>query len=83
MTDTELHEDYSRKPWRKVSLADVQTYKPGHVCCAPAWWALTDDDCLLYYKTAPQCNTDERIIKHLYPTLRTVFLEQAFIPRRD
>lgn len=56
----------------------------------PRWWAVTDDGCVLFFKShgSPQCNVDKRIVEHLlvrqdYPGDPTPqFVELAFLPHR-
>lgn len=81
MSREDFHKDYDRAPWRKVPLSDLTTYTPGRVCCAPAYWAITDDGFALFYGSSAQCNTDARIVKHLHPTLEARLIEQAYRPQ--
>jgi hypothetical protein len=84
---TAFHHDYTRAPWRKVPLAELTAYRPGYVCKAPAYWAVTEDGCVLFYEarthSSPQCNRDPAIVKHLHPTLEARLIEQAYVPRGD
>ena len=48
------------------------------------WWAVTENDEVLFYKGSKQCNPDKTISEHLlktikdYPADRVVFIENAF-----
>lgn len=82
----DFHHDYTRAPWRKVPLAELLQYRPGYVCKAPAYWAITPDGCVLFYErrghSSPQCNADRAIVKHLHPELDARLIEQAYVPPR-
>ncbi|HJV75400.1 MAG TPA: hypothetical protein VJ654_14330 [Noviherbaspirillum sp.] len=77
-----MTDNYNQKPWIKMPLSELTTPKPGRLCKAPAWWAVTDDGCALFYKTygSPQCNTDRRIVERIRPDCKQVFIEAAFVP---
>lgn len=83
--DDELHHDYDRAPWRKVPIAEVTTFKPGCTCLAPSYWAVTPDECVIFYESrrhsAPQRNTNPEVVRHLHPTLAIRLIEQAYAPR--
>jgi hypothetical protein len=74
---TENYNDAKR--WKKVPLAEVQRFAPGKRCVAPSWWAVTDDDHVLYFKgCSPQRNTVKAIVERIRPDCRAVFIEHAF-----
>ncbi|HYN54355.1 MAG TPA: hypothetical protein VES38_06595 [Methylotenera sp.] len=78
----EISTDYNSKPWIKMSVEDLTTPKAGKICFHPAYWALTDDGCVLFYKSygSPQCNMNEEIVKRIRPALKVIFIEIAFVP---
>jgi hypothetical protein len=77
-------DDYNSKPWIKMPLAELTTPKPGRICHCPSWWAVTDDDCVLFFKSygSPQCNVNKSIVEHIRPGLKVQFIESAFVPHR-
>lgn len=81
---SEIPSDYSKPPWIKMPISELTRFAPGRVCNAPSWWAVTDDDCVLFYKTlvSPQCNVNRAIVERIGPGLRVQFIEQAFVPQR-
>lgn len=88
MAREEFHKDYERAPWSKMPISELQAYRPGYVCKAPSYWAVTPDNCVLFYETrghsSPQCNTNAEVVKHLHPTLEARLIEQAYVkPARD
>lgn len=74
--------DYSKKPWIKIPLDEITTPQNGRMCLTHCWWAVTEDDCVLFFKThgSPQCNTRRAIIERIRPDCRAVFIEVAFVP---
>lgn len=77
-----FHTDYDRAPWRKMTLQDLTTPKPGRICMGPHWWAVTDDGCVLFYGNSPQCNTDRRVVEHVRKDCTPKLIEMAFVPHR-
>lgn len=79
-----ISNDFDRPPWIKMSIAELTTPQPGRICKAPAYWAVTPDDCVLFYKSynSPQCNTDETIVRHIRPGLEVRHIPLAFVPHR-
>lgn len=79
---SDIERDYNKAPWIKMPIAELITPKAGRICKAPSWWAVTEDDCVLFYKSygSPQCNTDKRIVEYIVPGCRAVFIETAFAP---
>lgn len=75
--------DYSGKEWEKVPIAAVTTYRPGYICMTPSWWATVDGCVLMFRGITYQHNTSRAVIEHIHPTAIPVFLEQAYLPRRD
>lgn len=77
-----FHKDYERAPWRKVPVADIQQFRPGYVCKAPSYWAVTPDECVLFYESrghsAPQCNTNAAVVRSLHPTLEARLIAQTY-----
>jgi len=50
---------------------------------ANRYWAVTDDDCLLFNGTSPQCNSNESIVQRFavrYAATKVVFIEAVWIP---
>lgn len=82
---SEISTDYNRAPWIKMPIAELTTFTPGRVCKHPSWWAVTPDDCVLFYKTlgSPQCNVDRAIVERIRPGLEVRFIPQAFVPQRS
>lgn len=80
----DLPRDYDRAPWRKVPLAQLQQFRPGFVCKAPSYWAITPDECVLFYNnrghSSPQCNTNPAVVKHLHPALEARLIPEAYVP---
>ena len=79
--------DLTKKPWRKVPLAEITTPKAGLVCYPASWW-LVIDECVLFYGSSPQCNTDRRVVDYMltkrqYPGAEVRELGITFLPRRD
>jgi hypothetical protein len=65
-----------------MTIAELTTPKAGRICYPAAYWAVTDDDCVLFYKAyySPQCNASESVVKHIRPDLKYKFIEMAFLP---
>ena len=74
--------DYNAKPWIKMAVDDLTTPKPGRLIHSPAWWALTDDRCVLFYKSysSPQCNTSRQIVERVRPGCDMMFIAVSYIP---
>jgi hypothetical protein len=53
--------------WIRVPLAQIQTPHPGDIVHGPAYWLVTDQDEVLFYKTyhSPQCNASEAVVKRI------------------
>jgi len=68
----------------KMPITELTTYAPGRRCMAPAWWVVTEDRCVLFFKHyySPQCNQNraivERIMRHKNASIE--FIPQAFVP---
>lgn len=75
--------------WILVPVADLTTPKPGRICKGPRWWAVTENDEVLFFDryTSPQCNTSKEIAARLgkgfdAPLTTPRFIEMAFVPHR-
>ena len=73
--------------WIIVPVSDLQTPKPGRIVYGPMWWAVTENDEVLFFDSygSPQCNhhksTTERIAKgYGAPPTTAQFLDVAFLP---
>ena len=73
--------------WILVPLLDVLTPKPGRMCHGPRWWAVTDNDEVLFFKSyhSPQCNIHKGIVDRLgmgygAPPTTPRYLEMTFLP---
>lgn len=57
-------------------------------CITESYWAVTPDDCILFYSNAmqPQCNKNEsiarRIVGKLHPECEVRYLAAVYIPIR-
>lgn len=83
--------------WIKVPREYLETPHPGDIVEGPAYWLLTENDEVLFFKSyrTPQRNADKLYIatlidreskkpkdKQIYPPLKTAkFLALAFVPR--
>jgi hypothetical protein len=72
----------------KVPVAKLTTPRNGLECRVNYWWAVTDDDCVLYYKGhSPQCNSDIRVVEHIAQsiplTTRPMLLPVAYLEPRS
>ena len=83
----ESHKQEGR--WIKVPISDLTTPKPGRLCYGPLWWAVTENDEVLFFDTygSPQCNIAKGIAERLgkgfdAPLTTPRFIEVAFIPHR-
>ena len=65
--------------FKKVSIKEIITPKPGKICYPPSWWVTDGENVFFYNKNRPQCNSDERVMNHLYPNEKTIFIEVAFL----
>lgn len=74
--------DYNAAPWIKMPIAELVTPKPGRLCKRPAFWAVTPDECVLFFKGyySPQCNVNRFIVERIRPGLEVRFIEMAFVP---
>lgn len=80
----EVSTKYDEKPWIKVPVEALKTPSPGKICKGPAWWAVTPDNCVLFFKDycSPQCNTEKAIVERLRPGLEVRHIPISFIPHR-
>lgn len=78
----DFHTDYDKAPWRKVSVEDLTTPKPGRLVMGGRWWAITKDGFALYYKTSPQCNSNKAIVEKILPDCTPQWIELAFEDHR-
>lgn len=83
----ESHKQEGR--WIKVPVSDLITPKPGRLCYGPRWWAVTENDEVLFFDDygSPQCNRAESIVERLgkgfdAPLTTPRFIEVAFVPHR-
>lgn len=81
---SEVHNDYDRAPWIKMPLSELITPKPGRICVGARWWAVTDDGCVLFWRShrSPQCNAVREVVERIRPDLTPQFVEMAFVPHR-
>jgi len=77
-----FHTDYDKAPWRKVSIEDLTTPKPGYLVHGPAWWAITSDGYALFYKSSPQCNTNKSVVERIRPDCTPQYIPLSFEPHR-
>ena len=79
--------NYDTGLWIKMPLSELLTPRSGRVCKGPSWWAVTPDECVLFYQTyaSPQCNENRSIAERVAPGLEVRFIEMAFVPykRKD
>lgn len=75
--------------WILVPVADLTTPKGGRLCMANRWWAVTENDEVLFFDTycSPQCNPNRSIVERLgkgfdAPSTTPRFIELAYIPHR-
>lgn len=75
--------------WIFVPVSDLMTPKAGRLCYGPRWWAVTENDEVLFFDSygSPQCNISESIVKGLgkgfdAPETTTKFIWMAFVPHR-
>jgi hypothetical protein len=71
--------------WIKMPLAELTTPKDGRIVYANRYWAITDDDCALFFRSyvSPQCNVYRRIVERLTADgqrARIEFVAIAFVP---
>jgi len=76
--------DYDKAPWIKMPVAELTTPTPGRLCMGPRYWAVTPDNCVLFYKAhySPQCNVNEEIVHRVRPGLEVRHIPMAFVPHR-
>lgn len=78
--------DYTdSKRWFKVPIHVLEMPKDGYLCFGPSWWAVTEDRCVLFFKSpfgSPQANANQSVVQRVHPTLKTEFISMAFIPHR-
>lgn len=79
-----FHTNYDEKPWIKMPVSDLTTPKTGRICKGPSWWAITPDDCVLFFKSygSPQCNSVKEIVERIRPGIEVRHIQAAFIPHR-
>lgn len=75
--------------WILAPKADITTPKFGRMCYGPAFWLLTENDEVLFYKAyySPQCHIDIRVLEKLGSThipfkTKIELIEMAYIPHR-
>jgi hypothetical protein len=75
--------------WILAPLADITTPKPGRICYGPRWWAVTENDEVLFFDrySSPQCNANKAIVDRLgsgfdAPETTPKFVEMAFLPHQ-
>lgn len=74
--------------WIMAPLEDIATPKPGRICYGPRWWAVTENDEVLFFKSysSPQCNQSKDLVKRLGKgfdapiTTTPKFIEMSFLP---
>jgi hypothetical protein len=73
--------------WILAPLTDITTPKSGRVCYGQRWWAVTENNEVLFFKSysSPQCNTNRAIVERLAnrldaPQTTPKFVEMAFLP---
>ncbi|QGH72716.1 MAG: hypothetical protein [Podoviridae sp. ctQNx1] len=73
--------------WIFAPMDDITTPKNGRTCCCNRWWAVTENNEVMFFHGyhAPQCNERkdlaERLVhSHNEPPAKTVFIEVAYIP---
>ena len=76
--------------WIKMPLADALTPKGGRLCYGPAWWMLTAEDELLFFRryTSPQCNSSKTLCERFMlgkglnvpPASKVTYLETVYLP---
>jgi hypothetical protein len=67
----------------RVPLSETLTPKNGRICCGPAWWYVTENDEVLFFRKkwqSPQCNQN-LVALQAYPIAgcKPVHLDMAFI----
>jgi hypothetical protein len=68
------------KFWTKVPLEDIKTPKTNKMCVGQRFWAVTDDNCVLFFKGhSPQYNHSEAILKRIRPDCRVEYIEMAYV----
>lgn len=74
--------NYNEHPWVKIPVCDIIKPVEGRICYIDRWWAVTDDNCALFYKSirAPQCNRCEEIVKMLCKDVEVRFIPVAYLP---
>lgn len=74
-------ENYIRMP-----IAELTTPTGGRLCVVNHWWAITENEEALFYRTygSPQCNSDPRVMEKITQgrpiKTRNVFLPVAYVP---
>ena len=81
------HKQHGR--WILVPVSDITTPKQGRLVYGPRWWAVTENDEVLFFDTyvSPQCNSNKQIVERLgkgfdAPITEPRFIEVSFIPHR-
>lgn len=70
-----------------VPVSDITTPKDGRVCYTDRWWAVTDNNDVLFFKSfgSPQCNRLKSVVERLGGingvTTTPVFLPLAYVPQ--
>lgn len=81
------HRLYGR--WILAPLSDITTPKEGRRCCGPRWWAVTENDEVLFFEryTSPQCNFNIEAVMTGFnggffntPAVTPKFIEMAYLP---
>jgi hypothetical protein len=75
--------------WILAPVKDITTPKPGRICFGPHWWAVTENNEVLFFDQywSPQCNTNPTIVERIgcgfdAPATTPKFIEMAFLPHR-
>lgn len=75
-------EDFIRMP-----LAELTTPVNGRICLTNRYWAVTENNEALFYRThnSPQCSTNIAIVEQLASPLRKkiLLIPVAFVPHRS
>ncbi|OHD28239.1 MAG: hypothetical protein A2Y38_25280 [Spirochaetes bacterium GWB1_59_5] len=77
---------FNLQDFKKVPIAEA-TAVPSHSgqchVTINKWWAVTEDDCILYFGISRQCNEHQKVIEHMlthegYPGVKAVFIPVVF-----
>ena len=74
--------------WIKVPVSDITTPKAGRIVYGARWWAVTDNDEVLFYESycSPQCNPNKAVVDHVLnresdmPKTTPRYFEFTFLP---